>query len=145
MLLFQLLKSISDASGHHMNHSVGRFPYVVFGLLCCSLSIYRIPDRVLEVYVALPSALQSDILSILDILANFHIVNASAKLSDLTAIAPYAIVGCSTAPAHLGRCLQNTLKVLPLVCSFGIAATSISNFLSTPLVLAIFIALSAST
>ena len=145
MLLFQLLKSISDAFGHNMNHLVGHFPYVVFGLLCCSLSIHRIPDRVLDVQVALPSALQSDILSILDILANSHIVNASAKLSDLTAIAPYAIVSCSAVPVHLGRCLQNTPKVLPLVCSFGIAATSVSNFLSAPVALAIFIALSAST
>ena len=145
MLLFQLSKSISGASGHRMNHSVVHVSYFVFGSQYYSLLIYRSPDRLLELRGAPPCALQSDSPSIPAILSDFHIVDAAAKPSVLTPIPLYSLASCSTAPAHLARCLQNTPKALQPLCSPGIPATPISNSLSRPPAPTVSLALSSST
>ena len=145
MLLFQLSKSISGASGHRMNHSVVHVSYFVFGSQYYSLLIYRSPDRLLELRGAPPCALQSDSPSIPAILSDFHIVDAAAKPSGLTPVAPYSLASCSAAPAPPARCLQNTASLAPQPLYSPCIPTPISNSLSTPLIPAVFLALSSST
>ena len=146
MLLFQLLKSIAGASGHHRNHSVVHVSYFVFGSQCCSLLIYRSPGRLLELRGAPPCALRPDSPSIPAILSDFHIVDAAAKPSVLTPAPLYSLASCSTAPAHLARCLQSTAtKALQPLCSPGIPAAPISNSLSRPPAPSVSLALSSST